>query len=53
MLCRRTFIASIALARFAGPAAATVWPLKAIRIIYSYAAGSAADGAARLLATAH
>ena len=50
MLCRRTFIASIALAPFARPAAATVWPLKAIRIIYPYAAGSAADGAARLLA---
>jgi tripartite-type tricarboxylate transporter receptor subunit TctC len=50
MLCRRTFIASIVLAPCAQAAAATDWPRKAIRIVYPYAAGSAGDGAARLLA---
>jgi tripartite-type tricarboxylate transporter receptor subunit TctC len=50
MLCRRILIASIALAPFARPAAATDWPRKPIRIVYPYAAGSAADRAARLLA---
>jgi len=50
MLCRRVFIASIALAPFARPAAATDWPRKPIRIVYPYAAGSSGDASARLLA---
>ncbi len=50
MLSRRSFIASIALTPLARPVAAMDWPRKAIRIIYPYAAGSAADGTARLLA---
>jgi tripartite-type tricarboxylate transporter receptor subunit TctC len=50
MLYRRVFIASIALAPFVGPAAATDWPRKPIRIVYPYAAGSSGDAAARLVA---
>jgi tripartite-type tricarboxylate transporter receptor subunit TctC len=50
MLCRRTFIASIVLAPCAQAAASTDWPSKVIRIVYPYAAGSAGDHAARLLA---
>src|SRR5258708_26388723 len=50
MLCRRVFIASIALAPLAPPAAATDWPRKPIRIVYPYAAGSTGDASARLLA---
>jgi tripartite-type tricarboxylate transporter receptor subunit TctC len=50
MLCRRGFIASVALAPFARPAAATDWPRKSIRIVYPYAAGSMGGASARLLA---
>jgi tripartite-type tricarboxylate transporter receptor subunit TctC len=50
MLCRRTFIASIVLAPCARAAGSTDWPRKPIRIVYPYAAGSAGDGSARLLA---
>jgi tripartite-type tricarboxylate transporter receptor subunit TctC len=50
MLCRRAFVASLALAPFTHPLAAADWPHKPIRIVYPYAAGSAGDATARLLA---
>jgi len=50
MLSRRTFLGSIALTALADPAAAADWPQKSVRIIYPYAAGSAGDAAARLIA---
>jgi tripartite-type tricarboxylate transporter receptor subunit TctC len=50
MLNRRLLLALIALTAFAAPAAAADWPQKPVRIIYPYAAGSAGDAAARLLA---
>src|SRR5262245_34729129 len=50
MLSRRSLLASIALAALAEPAAAADWPQKPVRIIFPYAAGSAGDAAARLVA---
>lgn len=55
MLNRRDLLRSLALAPFVGAvssAAATAdWPLRPVRIIYPYAAGSAGDIAARLIAS--
>jgi tripartite-type tricarboxylate transporter receptor subunit TctC len=55
MLSRRDFVRSLALAPFVGAesgAAATAdWPQQPVRIIYPYAAGSANDIAARLIAS--
>jgi len=54
MLSRRRFGASLALAPFAkigfNSAAAAEWPQRPIRILYPYAAGSAGDTTARLIA---
>jgi tripartite-type tricarboxylate transporter receptor subunit TctC len=54
MLCRRRFVASLALAPFAkfgcDSAAAAEWPQRPVRILYPYAAGSAGDTTARLIA---
>jgi tripartite-type tricarboxylate transporter receptor subunit TctC len=55
MLSRRDFVRSLTLAPFVGAdsgAAATAdWPQQPVRIIYPYAAGSANDIAARLIAS--
>src|SRR5262249_48379322 len=50
MLSRRSLLASIALVALADPAAAADWPQRPVRIIFPYAAGSAGDAAARLVA---
>lgn len=49
MLSRRVLIGSIALAPFAGAAAATEWPQRPVRVIFPYAAGSTGDATARLV----
>src|SRR5215469_6994438 len=55
MLNRRAFVRSLALVPFMGAvssaAAAADWPQRPVRIIYPYAAGSAGDIAARLIAS--
>src|SRR5260221_899596 len=50
MMNRLLFAASIAMSLLASPAISADWPQRPVRILYPYAAGSAADGAARLLA---
>ena len=50
MLTRRLFAASIALVLSAALAASADWPQRPVKILYPYSPGSAADGAARLLA---
>jgi tripartite-type tricarboxylate transporter receptor subunit TctC len=50
MLNRRQFVTSLAFTPLARPALAAAWPQRPVRIIFPYAAGGAADAAARLLA---
>jgi tripartite-type tricarboxylate transporter receptor subunit TctC len=50
MVSWRLAVASVALTVLAGSAVAADWPQRPVRILYPYAAGSAGDGAARLLA---
>src|SRR4051812_29852574 len=50
MVSWRLAVASIALTVLTGSAAAADWPQRPVRILYPYAAGSAGDGVARLLA---
>src|SRR3954449_10869307 len=50
MLARRHFVAVAALIACTAPAIAGDWPHRPVRIVFPYAAGSAADVAARLLA---
>jgi hypothetical protein len=51
MLACKHFAAMAVTIAFVGSAAAGAWPDRAVRIVYPYAAGSAGDAAARLLAT--
>src|SRR5215475_2722621 len=50
MFVRRQFLAFAALVSFAGSVGAGQWPEKPIKVIYPYAAGSAGDATARLIA---
>jgi len=50
MFTRRRFVAMATLIAFTRPAGAGDWPVKPVRIIFPYAAGSAGDAAARLIA---
>jgi tripartite-type tricarboxylate transporter receptor subunit TctC len=50
MFLRRHFVALTAIAAMICPAGAAKWPIKPVRIIYPYAAGSAGDATARLIA---
>jgi tripartite-type tricarboxylate transporter receptor subunit TctC len=50
MLNRRQFVASLALIPLVRPSLAAAWPQRPVRVVFPYAAGGAADAAARLLA---
>jgi tripartite-type tricarboxylate transporter receptor subunit TctC len=50
MLSRRVVISGLALAPFAGPAAAQDWPARPVRVVVPWTPGSAADTVARVIA---